>query len=87
MGAGSRRRLPSSGTGQAGWLGEEAEGQEAVGHQHLNARETDALPGLPCSPPTHQALQAYGLFKIGEMVGRRSIVGYAVTEPEFDEEH
>lgn len=48
--------------------------------------ETDLLPFFAL-PRALQALQAYGLFKIGEMVGRRSIVGYSVTEPEFDEEH
>ena len=67
----------------AGWR---RDAHALVGHLVLWTPSTD--PSLYWqSFRALQALQAYGLFKIGEMVGRRSIVGYSVTEPEFDEEH
>lgn len=29
---------------------------------------------------TVQALEAYGIFKIGEIVGRRNLIGYSLKE-------
>jgi hypothetical protein len=32
------------------------------------------------SVPDSQALEAYGIFSIGEIIGRRNLVGYSLTE-------
>jgi hypothetical protein len=31
-------------------------------------------------PLLHQTVEAYGIFSIGEMIGRRNIVGYKLKE-------
>lgn len=44
-------------------------------------------PNLLHAPfATPQAIQLYGIFKIGEIIGKRKLVGYHVVDKEADEE-
>lgn len=51
-----------------------------------NPAPTSGLPptlSLSCIPSLHrkpQGLEAYGIFKIGEIIGRRNLVGYKLQE-------